>query len=132
MNSFGVTGKVGEAPESFRVEPITLELVVVHRNDTPNQISGSESAAHIPVQAVSLIPAIPSRLAGAGSEGKKKRGRPRKFGLYGSNIITLSPTPISASIPLTGDYSAFNCSTIRPMEPLKKKHKLEFENHGNY
>lgn len=130
MNSFGVAEKVGEALESYRVEPI-VEPIVEPRNETPNQIGGSESAALVPVQAVAVMPATPGSMAVAGSDGKKKRGRPRKFGLYGSNATTLSPTPISASIPLTGDYSAFNRSTIRPMEPLKKKHKLEFENQGD-
>jgi len=40
--------------------------------------------------------------------------------------------PISASIPLTGDYAAWKHNTNRPTEPSKKKkkHKLELENPG--
>ncbi|EPS73882.1 hypothetical protein M569_00877, partial [Genlisea aurea] len=44
------------------------------------------------------------------SETKKKRGRPRKYAGDGS-IVTLSPMPISASIPLAAaDYSSWKKS----------------------
>ncbi|RAL51378.1 hypothetical protein DM860_010880 [Cuscuta australis] len=58
---------------------------------------------------------------------KKKKGRPRKDATLS---MALSPMPISASIPLSGDYSAWKQSTNRPTGYSKKKHKLEFENPG--
>ncbi|GAA0184554.1 hypothetical protein LIER_31842 [Lithospermum erythrorhizon] len=122
MNNVGLIGQVGEALESYRVEP---------RNEAHNQTSGSEQGALPPVLTESVMPATPISVAGVGSEVKKKRGRPKKYGLYGLNAGTLSPTPISASIPLSGDYSGFQHNTTLPMEPPKKKKKLEYENPGD-
>lgn len=62
---------------------------------------------------------------------KKKRGRPRKYAPDGS-VLALSPMPISASIPLTGDFSAWKQpGRGRPVDSFKKKHKLEFDSPGN-
>ena len=55
--------------------------------------------------------AVPPPLSSAGSDlTKKKRGRPRKYAPDGSlnpraSRPTLSPTPISSSIPFSGDYN---------------------------
>ncbi|XP_073125511.1 AT-hook motif nuclear-localized protein 1-like isoform X2 [Henckelia pumila] len=57
---------------------------------------------------------------------KKKRGRPRKYG----SIVALSPMPISASIPLSGDYSTWKQSGVRKVNSFKKKNKLEFRSPG--
>ncbi|XP_057473753.1 AT-hook motif nuclear-localized protein 6-like [Actinidia eriantha] len=104
-NSYAVTPKREEAPEIHRA-PAT---------DIPNQLTGSAPP-----------PATPVSAAVAGTEGKKKRGRPRKYAPDG----TLSPTPISASIPLTGDFSAWKQGRGRPIDSFKKKHKLVFETPG--
>ncbi|XP_027103910.1 AT-hook motif nuclear-localized protein 6-like isoform X1 [Coffea arabica] len=108
-SSVGVPVKGDETSESFRVEPSV---------ENPSQFSGS---------AVSTTEATPVSVATPATEGKKKRGRPRKYGPDGSVTMALSPMPISASIPLTGDYSAWKQSRGRPIDSYKKKHKLEFE-----
>ncbi|KAF7820685.1 AT-hook motif nuclear-localized protein 6 [Senna tora] len=61
---------------------------------------------------------------------KKKRGRPRKYGPDGKVALPLSPMPISSSIPLTGDFSAWKRGRGRPLESLKKLFKNEFESVG--
>ncbi|KAJ8552764.1 hypothetical protein K7X08_020157 [Anisodus acutangulus] len=60
-------------------------------------------------------------------ETKKKRSRPRKYGPDGK--IALSPMPISASIPLTADFSPWKNSGNRPVDSLKKN-KFEVETPG--
>ncbi|KAI3808029.1 hypothetical protein L1987_23970 [Smallanthus sonchifolius] len=63
----------------------------------------------------------------SGSDGfKKKRGRPKKYGPDGKPAVTLSPMPISASIPLTGDYPGWKHSQEKPLTSIKSKQKLEF------
>ena len=113
MNSSGVTVKGDEVPESFRIAP---------SSENPSQISGSTVAA---------TEATPISVAAPASEVKKKRGRPRKYGADGSLTTALSPMPISASIPLTGDFSAWKQNRGRSADSFKKKHKLDFENPGN-
>ncbi|KAF5765766.1 putative AT-hook motif nuclear-localized protein [Helianthus annuus] len=63
-----------------------------------------------------------------GSDGfKKKRGRPRKYGPDGKPTVALSPMPISASIPLTGDYPSWKHSQgEKSLTSVKRKQKLEF------
>ncbi|CAK9135180.1 unnamed protein product [Ilex paraguariensis] len=113
INSFGVTVKGDEAPESFRVAAMGENL---------GQFGGS-TAAPTPAPPVSAAVPVPGR------EVKKKRGRPKKYGPDGSPNIALSPMPISASIPLTGDFSAWKHG--RPIESFKKKHKLEVVSPGD-
>lgn len=97
VNSSEVTVKGGEAPESYRVAP---------RSESNNiEFSGS------------IVATTPVSVT---EETKKKRGRPRKYGPDGKVAIALSPMPISASIPLAGDFSAF-----------KKTNKFEVETPGN-
>lgn len=96
VNSSEVTVKGGEAPESYRVAP---------RSESNNiEFSGS------------IVATTPVSVT---EETKKKRGRPRKYGPDGKVAIALSPMPISASIPLAGDFSAF-----------KKTNKFEVETPG--
>ena len=57
---------------------------------------------------------------------KKKRGRPRKYGPDGKPTVTLSPMPISASIPLAGDFSGWKQTQVKPLTSIKRKQKLEF------
>ncbi|KAK9724502.1 hypothetical protein RND81_05G077600 [Saponaria officinalis] len=64
----------------------------------------------------------------------KKRGRPRKYGPEGAPRSTLSPTPISAKIPLTGgvgDFSGLKQSKAKPVQTVKKAQKAEFQNLGD-
>ncbi|KAK6936353.1 PPC domain [Dillenia turbinata] len=109
--SGGVAVKGDEAPEGYGVAP---------RTENPNQLGGS-----------TMPPVTPPVSVGTSSTGlKKKRGRPRKYGPDGSLAMALSPMPISSSIPLTGDCSAWKRGRGRPADSLKKQHKLEFENSG--
>ncbi|XP_074291416.1 AT-hook motif nuclear-localized protein 7-like [Silene latifolia] len=62
---------------------------------------------------------------------KKKMGRPRKYAPDGSPSTALSPMPISASIPLTGDLSGWKQPRARGFQALKKPPKVEFENLGD-
>lgn len=112
MCGTGVTTKGNEASESFRVEPGV---------ENPSQFSGSAGTS---------TEAAPISVASPTTEAKKKRGRPRKYGPDGSVAMALSPMPISASIPLTRDFSAWKQSRGRPVDSYKKKHKLELESPG--
>ncbi|KAK6135269.1 hypothetical protein DH2020_030990 [Rehmannia glutinosa] len=111
LNGSGVTVKSDEHPQSYRVEP---------RAENSGPYGGSTAPP---------TPAAPVSVAAPSTEAKKKRGRPRKYAADGS-VVALSPMPISASIPFTGDYSAWKHSASRPVDSFKKKHKLEFESPG--
>ncbi|WMV20320.1 hypothetical protein MTR67_013705 [Solanum verrucosum] len=107
VNSSGVTVKGDEAPESYRVVP---------RSESNNiEFSGS------------IVATTPANVT---EETKKKRGRPRKYGPDGKPAVALSPMPISASIPLAGDFSAWKNSGSRPVDSFKKKNKFEVETPG--
>ncbi|KAL2999078.1 hypothetical protein AAZX31_09G138900 [Glycine max] len=112
--SSGHAVKVVEAPQSFHV---ALNSV---------QFSGPtvESPVPSPVPASAPAPApVSASVMNSGStEGKKKRGRPRKYGPDGK--VALSPMPISASIPLTGDFSAWKRGRGKPLESIKKSFKF--------
>ncbi|KAK7356874.1 hypothetical protein VNO80_16154 [Phaseolus coccineus] len=102
--SFGVV--VGDdAPESFHVAPRIIE----------NNLDFSRAVVPVPSPA---------------TEGKKKRGRPRKYGPDGKvamgPVTALSPMPISSSIPLTGEFSAWKRGRGRPVESIKKS-SFKFE-----
>ncbi|CAN6242862.1 unnamed protein product [Urochloa humidicola] len=63
----------------------------------PAPAASSQPAPAAPT-AASPAPAAPPAVAGRG-EGKRKRGRPRKYGPDGSLLRPLNATPISASVP---------------------------------
>ncbi|MCD7459065.1 hypothetical protein HAX54_039948 [Datura stramonium] len=107
LNSSGVTVKGDETSENYRMAP---------RNETTNGFTGATTA---------LIPAMPMSVAAPSAEVKKKRGRPKKYRPDGSLNSALSPMPISASIPLSGDFSSWKISASRPVESFKKKQKFE-------
>ncbi|KAL2558517.1 AT-hook motif nuclear-localized protein 6-like [Forsythia ovata] len=113
LNGSAVTVKGDEAIQNYRVEPGVENSV---------QFSGSATAPR-PAPPVNTV--VPP----AQTEVKKKRGRPRKYAADGS-VVALSPMPISASIPFTGDFSAWKPGAIRPVDHLKKKRKLEIESPG--
>lgn len=63
---------------------------------------------------------------------KKKRGKPRLNG-QDEKVITLSPMPISASVPLAGDYSSaagWRRKDRSIIDSVKKKQKNGFGNGG--
>ena len=105
----GQAVKGDEAPESYHV---------ASRSQNTVQFSAPTPAGPVPAP-VSLA-ATPS------TEGKKKRGRPRKYGPDGTVALALSPMPISSSIPLTGEFSAWKRGRGRPVESIKKS-KSEFD-----
>lgn len=111
INGSGVTVRGDEAPQSYRVEP---------RVENSGNFDGSAAP-----------PAAAAATPPSAADGKKKRGRPRKYAAGGGAIVALSPMPISASIPLTGDYSGWKQSGGRPVDSFKKKHKLDFANAGS-
>lgn len=80
--STGVTVIGAEAPSAYHVAP---------RTENPTQVSGSLAVTTSPVS-VGLT----------GTQEKKKRGRPRKYGPDGT--MALSPMPISSSVPPSGDF----------------------------
>ncbi|CAI9767625.1 unnamed protein product [Fraxinus pennsylvanica] len=112
-----LTVKEDEAPQGFRIEP---------RVENPNLDTGSAAGPTPEAQAIVPVHVPAPALA---TDMKKKKGRPRKYAPDGS-ALALSPMPISASIPLTGDFSAWKHSTGRPVDSYKKKHKLDFERPG--
>lgn len=113
LNGSGVTLKGDEAPQSYMVEP---------RVENSSQYGGGSTTQ-------ALTEAAPENVAAPPTGMKKKRGRPRKYAPDGS-IVALSPMPISASIPLSGDYSAWKQSGVRKVNSFKKKNKLELGNPG--
>ncbi|CAN8264680.1 unnamed protein product [Cochlearia groenlandica] len=88
----------------------------------------------IPISAATAPPSISS----TGSDpAKKKRGRPRKYAPDGSLNPrafrpALSPTPISSSVPLSGDYHHSlwkrGKNQQQNVEFVKKSHRFEYEN----
>ena len=111
----GLAVKGDEAPDSYHIAPRTENTV---------QFSAPTSGSQAPAPA----PAPVSVVAAPSTGGKKKRGRPRKYGPDGQPVaLALSPMPISSSIPLTGDFSAWKRGRGRPVESIKKSYKYEFD-----
>ena len=109
--SSGVTVIGAEAPSAYHVAP---------RSEAPNQV-------HVPDGGGAAATAAPVGVSpvSAGLDGtavKKKRGRPRKYGPYGSVTMALSPMPISSSAPPSNDFSSGKRGKMRGMDykPSKK------------
>lgn len=112
-----------DVPESYRVAP---------RSENSAQFGGPTMAA-APAQTTASPSPVTAAAAPPGTEVKKKRGRPRKYGPDGTVALALSPMPISSSIPLTGEFSAWKRGRGRPVDSVKKSHKYEvFETPGIY
>ncbi|EPS59212.1 hypothetical protein M569_15598, partial [Genlisea aurea] len=60
---------------------------------------------------------------------KKKRGRPRKYAAHGSSL-TLSPMPISASVPLSCEYPSWN--TEKNTIEFGSSERLSFSSGGGF
>ncbi|CAI9774991.1 unnamed protein product [Fraxinus pennsylvanica] len=114
LNGSAISVKGDESIQNVRVEPGV---------ENSGQFSGSATAPQ-PAPPVNAV-VLPEHTEGK----KKKRGRPRKYAADGS-VVALSPMPISASIPFTGDFSAWKPGAVRPIAHFKKKHKLEMESPG--
>ncbi|CAA7035088.1 unnamed protein product [Microthlaspi erraticum] len=91
----------------------------------PTSVTPGSSAA-------TAAPPPPASISSAGSDPtKKKRGRPRKYAPDGSvnpraSRPALSPTPISSSIPLSGDYHHHHHSNWKRGKAQQQQYPLEF------
>lgn len=132
LQSSGVM-KGEEVPDTYRSEnpgqfsetttPLALAPAVAPVAGTA--LAAAVAPAVVAPPAIAAPPATPVSGVAPGTEVKRKRGRPRKYGPDGKGVVALSPMPISASIPLTGDYSTWKHSKGQPMDSYKKKHKSE-------
>ncbi|CAI0547193.1 unnamed protein product [Linum tenue] len=121
ISTSGVTVRGDDAPESYRLAP---------RAEIPNPNPNSAPINSNPV---------PNNSTHFGSPPppKKKRGRPRKYGPDGSLNPTLSPMPISASIPLTGGLSSSSSwkrgrgRRIGSVKKQQQQHRTEYESPGD-
>ncbi|GKV16286.1 hypothetical protein SLEP1_g26951 [Rubroshorea leprosula] len=127
----------GEAPGSYHVAPRT-ENSTLFTGPTMQSAVAAPAIEATPLTTVASVaaPPVSAGMSGprTGSEVKKKRGRPRKYGQDGAvNWVTmaLSPMPISSSIPLTGEYSAWKQGRGKPADTIKKSNKFEFESSGD-
>lgn len=112
--SAGVTVIGAEAPSDYEM---------VARTENPNQVAGSPA-----------VDASPVSVGFTGAVGKKKRGRPRKYQPDGVGVsnMTLSPTPISSSAPIPGNFSSGKRGRGRPVgSENKHKQKVGLDNSGN-
>ncbi|KAF5478403.1 hypothetical protein F2P56_004964 [Juglans regia] len=120
--SSGVTVVGSDAPSDYHVAP---------RTENPAQTAGSAP----PPSAAAKVSAPPSTVAtvvAPAMPAKKKRGRPRKYGLDGSVTMALSPKPISSSAPPPViDFSAQKRGKVKPASSVSKT-KFEVENIGEW
>ncbi|XP_028762766.1 AT-hook motif nuclear-localized protein 1 [Neltuma alba] len=112
------------------------EYHVAPRTENPATTGGSTTPAPAPPAQGSARP--PQTAAAGGTPttmmmpGKKKRGRPRKYGPDGSVTMALSPKPISSSAPpQVIDFSADKRGKVRPASSVSKS-KFEVENLGEW
>ncbi|KAL1371280.1 hypothetical protein HN51_001500 [Arachis hypogaea] len=131
--SGGVTVVGSDAPSEYQIAP---------RTENPSPAGGS--AAPIPAPAPTnqggALPHPPPHMAKmtsppATAPGKKKRGRPRKYGPDGS-VVALSPKPISSSAPLALppviDFSAETKRGKVKAAGTVSRAKFEVENLGEW
>ncbi|XP_030489821.2 AT-hook motif nuclear-localized protein 1 [Cannabis sativa] len=107
--SSGVTVIGAEAPSTYHVAP---------RMENPTQASGLPQVA-----------LLPGNVGLTETTGKKKRGRPRKYGPDGTVTMALSPMPISSSAPPSGDFSSGKRGKAKSGE-YKQHKKLGVEHFG--
>lgn len=120
--SSGVTVVGSDAPSEYQIAPRTADNPPQTAGSTPpstTQPASTPSASAPPPTAASTVP------------GKKKRGRPRKYGPDGSVSVALSPKPISSSVPPPViDFSTEKRGKVRPASAVSKS-KFEVDNLGN-
>ncbi|KAG6605667.1 AT-hook motif nuclear-localized protein 3 [Cucurbita argyrosperma subsp. argyrosperma] len=117
---FGFALKVSQAPDSFGMMESRPENTSTDSEPPPPPPPPPPTTAT--VEAAQTL---------AGTDGKKKRGRPRKYGPDGTVVPTLSPMPISSSIPLTGEFPGWKRGRGRSVESLKKSRKYDYEIPGD-
>ncbi|WCJ36526.1 AT-hook motif nuclear-localized protein 6 [Euphorbia peplus] len=149
LNS-GVTVKGHEAPETYRLAPRTensfpnpnpnhdpnpnpISNLNPYPNSNTNPNPNPNPNPNVNSNNTKLgEPTVTASPAGLGADGKKKRGRPRKYAPDGSLNTALSPMPISASIPLAGaEFSTWKRGKARSSEAVKKQHKYDYESRGD-
>ena len=114
--SSGVTVVGSDAPSDYHVAPRT---------------EAAGSAAPPPAAAAPSPAPVVAAPPGMAAPAKKKRGRPRKYGLDGSVTMALSPKPISSSAPPPViDFSSEKRGKVKPASSVNKA-KFEVENLGN-
>ncbi|XP_059455930.1 AT-hook motif nuclear-localized protein 7-like [Corylus avellana] len=115
--SSGVTVIGAEAPSAYHVAPRS------ENNPSQNQPAGAPA----------VTAASPVSVGLAGTTGKKKRGRPRKYNPDGAVTMALSPMPISSSAPPGGDFSVTKRGKVRPSGLEYKQHKkVAMEHFGEF
>ncbi|CAL1405146.1 unnamed protein product [Linum trigynum] len=133
ISTSGVTVRGDDAPESYRLAP-RAEIPNPNPNSAPiNSNPVPNNSTHFG----SPPPLVSSSPGSGGTLAKKKRGRPRKYGPDGSLNPTLSPMPISASIPLTGGLSSSSSwkrgrgRGIGSVKKQQQQHRTEYESPGD-
>lgn len=116
--SYHVVARTGEKPSCLFIDSVCAPVA---------QLVGPVVSVQ-PAMAVGAMQEVNGVVSD--TEMKKKRGRPRKDGRDGKPTA-LSPVPISASIPLAGQFLSLKPSKVRPVDLFKKKRDLEFESPGN-
>ncbi|KAG2681389.1 hypothetical protein I3843_11G141900 [Carya illinoinensis] len=120
--STGVTVVGSDAPSDYHVAP---------RTENPAQTAGSAPPPSAAAQ-VSAPPSTVATVVAPAMPAKKKRGRPRKYGLDGSVTMALSPKPISSSAPPPViDFSTEKRGKVKPASSVSKT-KFEVENIGEW
>lgn len=120
----GVTVVGSDAPSDYHVAP---------RTENPAQTTGSAPPpiATAAAQVGASPPSTAAAVVAPAMTAKKKRGRPRKYGLDGSVTMALSPKPISSSAPPPViDFSSEKRGKVKPTSSVSKT-KFEVENIGN-
>ncbi|GAV60242.1 DUF296 domain-containing protein [Cephalotus follicularis] len=109
----GVTVIGAEAPSAYHVAP---------RIENPSPMASPPAVTTpSPISVGGVL---------SGTMGKKKRGRPRKYGPDGS--VALSPMPISSSVPPVSDFSATKRGRGWSGSLEKKHKKMGMENLGDW
>lgn len=126
--SSGVTVVGSDAPSEYKIAPRTSDNPPQTGGSTPPPATQSTSTPSASAQ-VTAQPPPPT--AASSVPGKKKRGRPRKYGPDGSVSMALSPKPISSSVPPPViDFSTEKKGKVRPASAVSKS-KFEVDNLGN-
>lgn len=119
--SSGVTVVGSDAPSDYHVAPRTENPPAQSAGSTPPQSAAAQVSAPPLTVATVVAPAMTA---------KKKRGRPRKYGLDGSVTMALSPKPISSSaLPPVIDFSSEKRGKVKSASSVSKT-KFEVENIG--
>ncbi|OMO97413.1 hypothetical protein CCACVL1_04566 [Corchorus capsularis] len=116
----GVTVVGSDAPSDYHIAPRSENSI-----QNPNSTPGSAPPPQPPPQTAGQP--VPPPVSVSGLPGKKKRGRPRKYGPDGSVTMALSPKPIStAAPPPVIDFSAGKKPKVKsPTSVSKAKYELE-------